>query len=313
MKISKLTGLSLFVAASLFMTSCGGGDKTTTDKPQTDTTATTQNDTATQVGRVNYAFGVLLAKSFTEQLGVSALDVKVEEIVNNVKSVLEGTMSNEKIQEATAFANGEAMRLMEAKKAGKRSELDPKMSAAAGVLFGNDMKMRGVSKKSFNVEEFTSGIKDVLDGKSKMDMQGAKMIVEQQMAGKNLEAGKKFLAENLKKNPKLKTTASGIQYEIMKEGNGPKPSAADNVTTHYHGTLTDGTIFDSSVDRKTPIDFPVNGVIKGWQEILQLMPKGSKWRVFIPSNLAYGEQGPPNIGPNSALIFEMELLKINGK
>jgi FKBP-type peptidyl-prolyl cis-trans isomerase FklB len=152
-----------------------------------------------------------------------------------------------------------------------------------------------------------------------MDMQAAQNLLNQEtqkiksvLGNKNLEAGKKFMAENAK-NPKIKTTGTGIQYEILTEGNGPKPAATDKVTTHYHGTLIDGTIFDSSVQRGQPIEFALNQVIKGWTEILQLMPKGSKWRVTIPSELAYGAQGPQNIGPNSTLIFEIELLKINGQ
>jgi FKBP-type peptidyl-prolyl cis-trans isomerase FklB len=101
---------------------------------------------------------------------------------------------------------------------------------------------------------------------------------------------------------------------VLKEGNGPKPTATDKVTTHYHGTLIDGTVFDSSVERGQPATFPVNGVIKGWVEALQLMPVGSKWRLFIPSDLAYGEQGAGgSIGPNSALIFDVELISIEGK
>lgn len=128
-----------------------------------------------------------------------------------------------------------------------------------------------------------------------------------------LEDQKKFFDENGKK-PGVTTTTSGLQYEVMKEGTGAKPTAADNVTTHYHGTLLDGTIFDSSVDRGEPVTFPVTGVIPGWTEALQLMSVGSKWKLYLPSNLAYGEQGAgPNIGPNTPLIFEVELLGINDK
>jgi FKBP-type peptidyl-prolyl cis-trans isomerase FklB len=121
------------------------------------------------------------------------------------------------------------------------------------------------------------------------------------------------LIDNKKKNKKIKTTASGIQYLIIKKGKGPKPGPKDKVLTHYHGTHIDGSVFDSSVDRGEPIEFPLNAVIAGWTEILQLMPKGSKWKVFIPSELAYGEQGSQGgIGPNETLIFEIELIKING-
>jgi len=127
---------------------------------------------------------------------------------------------------------------------------------------------------------------------------------------KNKVAGEQFLAEN-KSKPGVVTLPSGLQYIILKEGTGAKPTAADKVKTHYHGTLIDGTVFDSSVERGEPISFPVGGVIKGWTEALQLMPVGSKWKLFIPSELAYGDrQAGPKIGPGSALIFDVELLDI---
>jgi len=131
--------------------------------------------------------------------------------------------------------------------------------------------------------------------------------VETEKAG---EAGKKFLEENGKKAG-VKTTASGLQYEIIKEGTGPLPLATDTVIVHYHGTTIEGKVFDSSVDRKEPAKFPVNQVIPGWTEALQLMPVGSKWKLVIPSEIAYGAQGAgADIKPNSVLVFEVELLEI---
>ena len=125
-----------------------------------------------------------------------------------------------------------------------------------------------------------------------------------------LQSGKDFFAENSKRKDVV-TLASGLQYEIITEGNGPKPGPTDKVKTHYHGTLLNGTVFDSSVERGTPLSFPVNRVIKGWTEALQLMPVGSKWKLYIPSHLAYGERGAgAKIKPNAALIFEVELLDI---
>lgn len=116
--------------------------------------------------------------------------------------------------------------------------------------------------------------------------------------------------ENAKRE-EVKTTESGLQYEVIEEGNGPKPTAEDKVRVHYHGTTIDGEVFDSSVDRGEPTEFPLNGVIKGWTEGIQLMPVGSKYKFYIPSELAYGEQGAQGaIEPNSALIFEVELLDI---
>ena len=132
--------------------------------------------------------------------------------------------------------------------------------------------------------------------------------MKNEKAQQNLKAGQDFLAANKSKSG-VTELPSGLQYEIITEGNGPKPSASNKVTCHYHGTLIDGTIFDSSVKRGQPATFPLNMVIKGWTEGLQLMPKGSKWRFFIPPNLGYGErQVSPQIGPNSTLIFEVELI-----
>ncbi|WP_341840458.1 FKBP-type peptidyl-prolyl cis-trans isomerase [Chitinophaga caseinilytica] len=127
----------------------------------------------------------------------------------------------------------------------------------------------------------------------------------------NLKAGQDFLAAN-KEKPGITALPSGLQYEILTEGSGPKPSATSKVTCHYHGTLIDGTVFDSSVQRGQPATFPLNMVIKGWTEGLQLMPQGSKWRFFIPADLAYGDrQVSAQIGANSTLIFDVELLGIS--
>lgn len=129
-------------------------------------------------------------------------------------------------------------------------------------------------------------------------------------SAENLKAGQDFLAEN-KTKPGVTELPSGLQYEILNEGSGAKPSATDTVKCHYHGTLIDGTIFDSSVQRGQPAKFPLNMVIKGWTEGVQLMPEGSKWRFYIPSDLGYGErQVSAQIGPNCALIFDVELLEI---
>lgn len=134
--------------------------------------------------------------------------------------------------------------------------------------------------------------------------------MKNEKASANLKAGQDFLEAN-KLKPGIVALPSGLQYEIITEGKGAKPSAASNVTCHYHGTLIDGTVFDSSVKRAQPATFPLNRVIKGWTEGLQLMPLGSKWRFFIPPQMAYGDRQTGSvIGPNSTLIFEVELLEI---
>ncbi|MCC5843773.1 MAG: FKBP-type peptidyl-prolyl cis-trans isomerase [Verrucomicrobia bacterium] len=129
-------------------------------------------------------------------------------------------------------------------------------------------------------------------------------------AAENLAAGQAFLQENAEKDG-ITTTDSGLQYEVIQEGEGAKPAATDTVTVHYTGRLLDGTVFDSSVQRGEPIEFPLNRVIPGWTEGVQLMAPGAKYRFWIPANLAYGEQGPASIGPNQVLDFDVELLQIN--
>lgn len=139
--------------------------------------------------------------------------------------------------------------------------------------------------------------------------QAADQADQQLSATKNIEAGKTYLVENGKRE-EVMTTESGLQYEILNEGDGTNPTAEDTVRVHYHGTLIDGTVFDSSVDRGQPAEFPLNRVISGWTEGLQLMKVGSKYRLFIPSELAYGERATGNITPNATLVFDVELLAI---
>lgn len=167
------------------------------------------------------------------------------------------------------------------------------------------------------------GVIDALNGAdmpySNEQMQAAFEAINSQMQAKEAEKsktlaaeGQAFLAENAKKAG-ITVTASGLQYEVITQGSGAIPTATSKVKTHYHGTLIDGTVFDSSVNRGQPIDFPVNGVIAGWTEALQLMPVGSKYRLYIPHNLAYGERGAgASIKPYSALIFDVELIDIVG-
>lgn len=197
----------------------------------------------------------------------------------------------------------------------KTTKMDT-LSYSLGVLFGNSLKQQGVDKIS--PTDMVEALEEVLAGKpTKISMHEASDLYSKAIAklqskqheGNKIE-GEKFLADNAKK-PGIKTTASGLQYEVLTMGTGPKPAITDKVKTHYHGTLIGGKVFDSSVDRGEPISFPLNGVIKGWTEALQLMPVGSKFRLFIPYELAYGERGAGgDIKPFSALIFEVELLAI---
>ncbi|AEE53186.1 FKBP-type peptidyl-prolyl cis-trans isomerase [Haliscomenobacter hydrossis] len=184
-----------------------------------------------------------------------------------------------------------------------------------GILIAQNLKRQGLEK--VNPTELAKGVADALAG-VKVDLAQCNESVSEYLTAQqakkfegNVAEGKKFLEEN-KKRPEVKTTASGLQYEIMKAGTGAKPTANDKVTVHYHGMLLNGFVFDSSVERGQPATFGVNQVIQGWIEGLQLMPLGSKWKFFIPYDLAYGERGAGgDIGPFATLIFEVELLKIN--
>ena len=196
-----------------------------------------------------------------------------------------------------------------------------KTSYAIGVNIGSGLKAQELD---LDAKALAAGITDALGGKPAMTQEEvratltefqqevmAKMQAREKIeAEKNLKAGEAFFAENARKDG-VKTTASGLQYKILKEGDGPMPERTDTVKVNYKGTLIDGTVFDSSYDRGEPVAFPVGSVIPGWTEALQMMKVGSKWQLFIPANLAYGEHSPsPKIGPNSTLIFEVELLDI---
>lgn len=197
-----------------------------------------------------------------------------------------------------------------------KDEVDS-VSYSLGVNIGENIKSQF---PDIDLKNFESGIKDVISEKKQPKIEGAdaqKVIQDyftkqQTKVGElKIEEGEKFLSENAKRK-EVKTLESGLQYEILNDAEGLKPSLNDQVTTHYHGTLLDGTVFDSSVDRGEPATFPVSGVIKGWTEALQLMSIGSKWRLYVPYNLAYGEKGvSAQIGPYTTLIFDVELLKIN--
>ena len=191
-----------------------------------------------------------------------------------------------------------------------------KFSYAIGLGIGQNLLSMGA--QGINVEDFAQAIADVLNRKeTAISHNEAREIVnkyfaelEEKMNAENIEQGKAFLAENAKKEGVV-TLPSGLQYEVITEGNGKKPSATDRVKCHYEGTLIDGTLFDSSIKRGQPAVFGVNQVIKGWVEALQLMSEGSKWRLYIPSELGYGaQQAGEMIPPHSTLIFDVELIEV---
>jgi FKBP-type peptidyl-prolyl cis-trans isomerase FklB len=196
-----------------------------------------------------------------------------------------------------------------------------KVSYSIGLDFGKNMKRQSVQ---LNLDVLLRGIRDgiaeakpaLTDGEMQECMTTfqkemmAKMTEKAKVMGeKNKKEGDAFLAEN-KKKPGVITLPSGLQYKVIKDGIGKSPKVSDTVTTNYRGTLINGKEFDSSYKRGTPATFPLNGVISGWTEALQKMKVGSKWELYIPPNLAYGENGPGDIGPNATLIFEVELLEV---
>ena len=196
-----------------------------------------------------------------------------------------------------------------------------KESYSLGYQFGQSVKSQGLD---INVELYTSGIRDALSGsKPQLSQEEMRQTVSElqkrfiaarekelkEMSVKNLAAGKVFMEENKKKEG-VKTLPSGLQYKVLAEGSGKTPKAADNVTVNYKGTFINGAEFDSSYKRGTPLTFQVDKVVKGWTEALQLMKEGSKWQLFIPPELGYGERGTGNIPPNSILVFEVELISV---
>ena len=197
-----------------------------------------------------------------------------------------------------------------------------KASYSIGYDIGSTFKKQNIE---LNIDALMAGLKEGLAGKDgtlskeerektleafQKEMMEKQVAASKEAAAKNAAEGEKFLAENKKKEG-VKTTPSGLQYKVLKEGSGPSPKETDTVVTNYKGTLLDGTEFDSSYKRNEPATFPVNRVIKGWTEALQLMKPGSKYQLFIPAALAYGDRGAGrDIGPNATLIFDVELLSI---
>jgi FKBP-type peptidyl-prolyl cis-trans isomerase FklB len=208
-----------------------------------------------------------------------------------------------------------AVSLFAEDKSPQLKDLKDKASYSIGLNFGFNFQRQNVD---LNTDAFAAGFKDAMTGRkpllTEQEVRDTLIAFESDLQQKQAAAGKKnaadsekFLADNKSKEG-VKTTASGLQFKVLKEGSGAQPKASDTVTVNYRGTLVDGTEFDSSYKRGQPASFPVGGVIKGWTEALQLMKVGSKYQLFIPASLAYGEQGRPGIPPNSLLIFEVELI-----
>lgn len=192
---------------------------------------------------------------------------------------------------------------------------------AFGVMFGQRMRNE---LGDIDLDQFANGMKTAFNGEPQLlsddeiaqiltdyqrEMQQQQIANLQKQGEENKKIGQTFLTENKNKEGVV-TLESGLQYKVLTEGKGPQPGASDSVTVHYTGSFINGEVFDSSVERGQPATFPVNGVIAGWTEALQLMPTGSKWQLFIPSDLAYGPNGNRSIGPNETLLFEVELIEV---
>jgi len=253
----------------------------------------------TQLDSLNYAFGLANGD------GIKSYYIKGDSAKKSIAALLDGL--NEGMKGKVEEGTGELAELgskignslKEQKKAGLMGDSTLKVDIdliKQGLING----LRG-SKIQMTPVEAQEYLRKTMGG-----LQAKKM---EKQYGANKVAGEKFLAENAKK-PGVVTTASGLQYQVITKGNGPLPSDTSKVKVNYHGTLIDGTVFDSSVDRKEPVVFPVNQVIKGWTEALKLMPVGSKYKIFVPQQLAYGPADRGAIKPFSTLIFEVELLSI---
>jgi FKBP-type peptidyl-prolyl cis-trans isomerase len=257
-----------------------------------------------------------MKKSFTTAIGILAAGILLLANAWGQQSAPTSTQTPTTKTQQTSAAKPEVLVL--------RTQKD-KISYAIGMNVGTNLQ-----KQSVDVDPaiLLQGLKDGIAGSKPLltEDEARTLLMQlqeetrkkqaekaQQTGGANKTEGDAFLTANKNKEGVV-TLPSGLQYKILKAGTGPKPSAADSVVCNYRGTLINGTEFDSSYKRGQPLTFPVNGVIKGWTEALQLMPVGSKWQLFIPSELAYGERGAgADIGPNATLIFEVELLSIQAK
>jgi len=254
---------------------------------------------SSQIDSLNYAFGVANGDGIKNYyLKGDSTDKAIKSLLEGFKEGMKGEIEKDNT-EMVDLGNKIGSSLKDQQKSGLMGDSTLKVDIEIikqGLV--NGLKGSNIQMTAAEAQTYLQTTMQALQAK-KMEAQ----------YGSNKKAGEMFLAENAKK-PGVITTASGLQYEIIKKGTGPIPTATDKVKVDYHGTLIDGTVFDSSVDRKQPAEFPVNGVIKGWTEVLQLMPVGSKYKVYVPQELAYGEADRGAIKPFSMLIFEVTLLSI---
>ena len=301
----------LCVSLLLLFSACGGGAGV----------GSSSTKFATETDSMSYAIGNFLSQNMKEQGMTLNSEMLEKGFVDQTKKV--GLTNEESRKLIDQFQMEMMMKQRDPASKDKPFGFNvDSVSLAIGQDFSFQMETMGMELSG---AQFGAGSRDFNSGNSAMDSLTIKSQVDKftaDMQAKsmekaaiegqaNLAAGAAFLAENGKVDG-VKTTASGLQYKVLKAGNGKKPKATDKVEVHYEGKLLDGTIFDSSVQRGETITFGLNQVIPGWTEGVQLMGIGSKYRFWIPGNLAYGERGsPPNIGPNAALVFEVELFAIN--
>jgi len=250
----------------------------------------------------------LVLGSQLPKLGLDAKVLDFPQVEQGLKDVVGG-----KVQ-PTAADQQSVQQLIQQSKTGT-GEKNPAAAHSLGLLLGFKLPQLGLQEKSVDFARLTQGLQDVMTGKvqaSQADVQNANTLLLQSrtaMANSNAAEAHRFLTANSKR-PGVQTTKSGLQYKVLSPGSGSPPQPTDQVTVNYKGTLLNGLVFDSSYARGKPETFTVNGVIPGWQEALGMMKPGAKWQLFVPPELAYGENSRPPIPPNSLLTFDVELLKV---
>jgi FKBP-type peptidyl-prolyl cis-trans isomerase FklB len=317
---------ALGASLSLFLLVGCGGSANTTDTTNTTATAASVTNTASTTnaaGNVSIAFGSMLGSQLGKD-GLTAEFLTAADFTSNLELALAGTPKMNP-QQAIEVIKPLVQAIQQAKAENKALPKPPvgaNLGEAFGSLIGTQLLQGGFKPGELNLAELATAFDAARAGTPPMTEEEAVKIVQAVAQAKMPappppapadpqaeKAGKEFLAANAKK-ANIKTTPSGLQYEVLKEGKGTRPTLQNTVKVHYHGTLITGKVFDSSVERKEPIEFPLGGVIKGWQEGVALMTPGSKYKLYIPHELGYGGQNAGQIPPFSTLIFEVELLEV---